>query len=269
MDYRPDVIASIAVTLPLAALVLVLRLVARRMTRAGYGIDDWLAVLAFVGALGYSIDNLVYLDYGLGIPLKDGPSHLTEDERLERSYIFTFIASLTYTVACGFAKLAILTFYWRLFKYSHSRIAIQIVLVLCIAWFIVRMFLLTMQCQPTSAYWDIDRRDTHCNVPSSTYFFSTGLTHLILDVIILLLPLVEVYRMHLPIGQKIAVMGLFGFGALVVVLTVFVIYDAFNFDGSSKEIALKMGYHSALAAAETNLANITSMLYRCFTRNPD
>lgn len=48
MDYRPDVIASIAVTLPLAALVLVLRLVARRMTRAGYGFDDWLAVLAFV-----------------------------------------------------------------------------------------------------------------------------------------------------------------------------------------------------------------------------
>jgi hypothetical protein len=48
MDYRPDVIASIAVTLPLAALVLVLRLVARRMTRAGGGIDDWLAVLAFV-----------------------------------------------------------------------------------------------------------------------------------------------------------------------------------------------------------------------------
>lgn len=48
MDYRPNVIASISVTLPLAALVLILRLFARRATRAGYGIDDWLAIAAFV-----------------------------------------------------------------------------------------------------------------------------------------------------------------------------------------------------------------------------
>jgi hypothetical protein len=48
MDYRPNVIASISITLPLAAIVLVLRLFARRSTRAGYGIDDCLAVVAFV-----------------------------------------------------------------------------------------------------------------------------------------------------------------------------------------------------------------------------
>lgn len=80
MDYRPNLYASICITLPLAAIVLALRLLARRTTRAGYGIDDWLAVVAFVryfafqplvcnatadtgflqiGALGYSVDNLV------------------------------------------------------------------------------------------------------------------------------------------------------------------------------------------------------------------
>jgi hypothetical protein len=48
MDHRPYLYASICITLPLAALVLVLRLLARRTTRAGYGIDDWLAVVAFV-----------------------------------------------------------------------------------------------------------------------------------------------------------------------------------------------------------------------------
>jgi hypothetical protein len=220
MDYRPNVIASISITLPLAAIVLVLRLFARRSTRAGYGIDDCLAVVAFIGALGYSIDNIVWLiGFGLGVPLKDGPAHLTHDERLERSYVLTWISSLMYTTAISSAKFAVLTFYWRLFRYSHTRIAIQIVLVLCVLWTLVRIFLLTMQCQPTAAYWDLDRRGTHCHVKSSIYFFSTGLTHAVLDVVILILPVVEVSRMRLPLGQKLAVMGLFGFGALSVYLS--------------------------------------------------
>ncbi|KAM5522385.1 integral membrane protein [Fusarium oxysporum f. sp. phaseoli] len=214
-DYRPNVYASIFITLPLATLVLVLRLLARRTTRAGYGIDDWLAVVAFIGALAYSIDNLVFLfGFGLGRPLKDGPSHLTEEERLERSYLLIWLSSLTYTIGIGFAKFAILTFYWRLFKYSSSRIAIQAVLVLCVTWFIVRILLLTLSCMPTSAYWDLARRATHCHVTSNIYFFSTGLTHAVLDVVILVLPLIEVIKMHLPLGQKLAVMALFGFGAL-------------------------------------------------------
>lgn len=69
---------------------------------------------------------------------------------------------------------------------------------------------------PTSAYWDLARRTTHCHVTSNIYFFSTGLTHAVLDVVILVLPLIEVIKMHLPLGQKLAVMALFGFGALCV-----------------------------------------------------
>ncbi|EXM19561.1 hypothetical protein RAB80_009370 [Fusarium oxysporum f. sp. vasinfectum] len=261
VDYRPNVYASIFITLPLAALVLVLRLLARRTTRAGYGIDDWLAVVAFIGALAYSIDNLVFLfGFGLGRPLKDGPSHLTEEERLERSYLLIWLSSLTYTIGIGFAKFAILTFYWRLFKYSSSRIAIQAVLVLCVTWFIVRILLLTLSCMPTSAYWDLARRATHCHVTSNIYFFSTGLTHAVLDVVILVLPLIEVIKMHLPLGQKLAVMTLFGFGALVCVLSILVIHNSFEYNGSSKEIALKIGYHGSLAAAECNLANVSVSL---------
>ncbi|CAF3503444.1 unnamed protein product, partial [Fusarium graminearum] len=261
MDYRPPLIASISITLPLAAIVLVLRLFARRSTRAGYGIDDCLAVVAFIGALGYSIDNIVWLiGFGLGVPLKDGPAHLTHDQRLERSYLLTWISSLMYTTAIASAKFAVLTFYWRLFKYSHTRIAIQVVLILCGLWTLVRIFLLTMQCQPTAAYWDLDRRETHCHVKSSIYFFSTGLTHAVLDVIILILPVVEVSRMRLPLGQKLAVIALFGFGSLVCVLTILVIHDAFMLNNDTKDMTLSMAYHGSLCVAEVNLSNITISL---------
>ncbi|KAF4969026.1 hypothetical protein FSARC_3680 [Fusarium sarcochroum] len=261
MDYRPNVYASIFITLPIAALVLVLRLLARRTTTAGYGIDDWLAVVAYTGALGYSIVGLIFAaDYGLGRPLKDGPANLTEDERLERSYLLLWLGSLTYTIGLAGAKFAILTFYWRLFKYSNSRIPIQIVMVLCGCWFVARMLLLTLQCIPTQAYWDVARRDLDCHVKTATYFYSTVLTHAILDIVILVLPLLEVFKMHLPLGQKIAVMALFGFGAVVCVLTILVIRLSFLFDGKSREVALEMGVHIALAAAECNLTNISVSL---------
>lgn len=93
-------------------------------------------------------------------------------------------------------------------------------------WLLVRIFLLTLQCLPTSAYWDIDRRATHCHVNNTTYFFSTGLTHAALDIIILVLPVIEVVKMHLPTGQKIAVIALFGFGTLYVPLGEVVLLQA-------------------------------------------
>ncbi|KAM0340391.1 hypothetical protein ACHAPU_010528 [Fusarium lateritium] len=67
--------------------------------------------------------------------------------------------------------------------------------------------------------------------------------------------------MHLPLGQKIAVIALFGFGTLVCIFTILVIQDAFKFDGSSREIALRMAKHGTLASAECNLANVSGMIH--------
>jgi hypothetical protein len=44
----PNIIASAAITLPLATLALIARLIARRITKAGYGIDDALSVVGWV-----------------------------------------------------------------------------------------------------------------------------------------------------------------------------------------------------------------------------
>ncbi|KAF5024440.1 hypothetical protein F66182_3526 [Fusarium sp. NRRL 66182] len=259
MDYRPNVYAAIFVTLPLATLVLVLRLVARRASRAGYGIDDCLAVVAYQSH-HLTILVTVAADYGLGRPLEDGPSNLTDDEKLRHSYLLLWLGSLTYTIAIAGAKFAILTLYWRLFKYTNSRVPIQIVTVLCLAWFIVRMLLLTLQCIPTQSYWNVARRASDCHVDNTVYFYATVLTHAVLDVVILVLPLIEVLKMHLPLSQKIAVMALFGFGALVCVLTILVIVQSFRFNGHTREIALDVGLHIALAAAESNLTNVSVSL---------
>lgn len=47
-DFATDVFVVMGITLPFATLALVLRLIARRMTRAKYSYDDVLAVMSLV-----------------------------------------------------------------------------------------------------------------------------------------------------------------------------------------------------------------------------
>lgn len=48
----------------------------------------------------------------------------------------------------------------------------------------------------------------------------------------------------------------------VCVLSILVIHNSFEYNGSSKEIALKIGYHGSLAAAECNLANVSGISHQ-------
>lgn len=71
-----------------------------------------------------------------------------------------------------------------------------------------------LQCIPIQARWDPDVEDAHCGIKESAFFFATGLTHVVIDVAILVLPAVEVGKMRLPRGQKVGVIALFGSGTL-------------------------------------------------------
>ncbi|KAJ3542911.1 hypothetical protein NM208_g3859 [Fusarium decemcellulare] len=262
-DDTPNIIAAAAVTLPLATFALILRLVARRITKAGYGWDDVFAVVGWIGSLGFLINGMIWMRNGLGRPME---YHLTEDFTFEKKQriasIQLWCSSMTYTFAIAFCKFAILTFYWRLFKYSDIRVPIQVISVLTVCWFVLRLFMVTLQCIPTSAFWNesIEGKAEKCHVKESTFFFSTVLTHVLLDCAILALPAIEVGKLHLPKGQKIAVIALFMFGAMTCVASIFVLIESFNFKSDSKEPTLQMALHYAWSIAECNLAVIAGSM---------
>jgi hypothetical protein len=133
-----------------------------------------------------------------------------------------WLSSFTYTFAIAFCKFAILTFFWRIFQVSDIRIPIQVLFVITVCWFIVRLLLVSLQCIPIRARWDFSITEKTCGIRESVFFFSTVLTHVIIDFAILCLPALEIRKMHLPFGQKIAVIGLFTFGALYVCILIFV-----------------------------------------------
>lgn len=152
--------------------------------------------------------------FGLGKIVENGPQDLTTTERVEKAWLMLWLSSMTYTFAIAFCKFAILTFFWRIFQMSDIRIPIQVLFVITICWFIVRLLLVSLQCIPIKARWDFSITEKTCGIRESVFFFSTVLTHVIIDFAILCLPALEIRKMHLPFGQKIAVIGLFTFGAL-------------------------------------------------------
>lgn len=75
------------------------------------------------------------------------------------------------------------------------------------------------QCSPLPAFWDKSILKTnpssHC-FSSSAFWFSYSLTNIFLDILILLLPIHEVLKLHLPLKEKLELIGVFSLGCLYV-----------------------------------------------------
>lgn len=72
--------------------------------------------------------------------------------------------------------------------------------------------MLTFRCVPVQSLWDYSITDKVCNIDSGKFFMGTITTHFLLDIIILILPLIEVFRLRMRLGQKLAVAALFLIG---------------------------------------------------------
>jgi hypothetical protein len=71
-----------------------------------------------------------------------------------------------------------------------------------------------MQCQPIRKFWNDEVPGT-CPLTPMMSVFAAGIPHFIIEIAILLCPLFEIWRLHLPFARKIAVAAMFASGLLV------------------------------------------------------
>ncbi|KAI5460404.1 hypothetical protein BGZ63DRAFT_424912 [Mariannaea sp. PMI_226] len=260
-SHKNDAYAAIGITLFFATGGISLRLLARRMTKYGYGFEDGLAVAAWVFAVGYSAVNLIWVaDYGLGSTIEDRPPNLTETEVISQGWHVLFASEFIYALSVAFSQFTILALYWRLFKLSPIRIPIQVLTCAVILWTFVRIGMTTFQCMPIRAFWDLELKATKCRLNEATFFFGTVLTHVVLDLLILILPAVQVMRMQLRFGQKVGIIGLFMCGILTCMASIFVLYESVTYDNNTTEMPYDMALNMIWAVVEVNLAIIAASL---------
>ncbi|KAF2799182.1 hypothetical protein K505DRAFT_295128 [Melanomma pulvis-pyrius CBS 109.77] len=251
----------VSITFISATIAVVCRLIARRLTRLQLAYDDYLTLVAFIFAVAWTGLVLWWLKIGLGRYLAEisTPSDLV----LLRSRLVLFHVEIAYALSLGFSKLAILAFYWRMFKTSKIKIPIQVLAVATIIWLILRTFMAVFHCVPVQKFWYPEVSGV-CNINDSQFFgkscFGTVLTHLIIDLTILALPVIEVYKLYLPLYQRLGIMSMFLFGIFVCVASIVVLVYSFFYDTSSLEMPWNITPIIIWATVEVNLAIVSACL---------
>ncbi|CAN9176324.1 unnamed protein product [Alternaria alternata] len=133
--------------------------------------------------------------WGLGKSLQD--VDMPEDEIVYHYFLDLWVDMWFYTFSVGLSKQPI-----------------RILFVCSVVWIIVRVALISMQCQPIRKFWHKDVPGK-CPLTPMLSLFAASIPHFILEVAMLLCPLIEIYRLHISAARKIAVAAMFASGLLV------------------------------------------------------
>ncbi|KAF7557742.1 hypothetical protein G7Z17_g458 [Cylindrodendrum hubeiense] len=258
---QPNVFAAVCITWAVALPALVLRVVARRMTKMAWWFDDYFCVSAFKPTPASPPAPSANIncrpgttDWGLGQFIDPSLSESQREYLLLHSRLLMYCSQFCYAFSIASSKFAILCLYWRLFKQSSIRIPIQLMLVISLIWIILRTFMVIFHCIPVQAYWDKSIENARCQINDAQFFFGTVLTHFVMDLIILVLPIIELSRLRLPLGQKLAVIGLFIIGSFVCIASIFVIIESIRYDVDTTEMPHDVALNFMWGSVELNIA---------------
>ncbi|KAJ3547447.1 hypothetical protein NM208_g1509 [Fusarium decemcellulare] len=258
LSKQPELWAVEFITFAAATVFIALRLLSRRLTRIHLWWDDYFALCCYAMALAWVVIIPLWIDKGLGLHINN-VKHMSKDEALVQTKLLLYVAELVYAAALFFAKASILSFYWRMFRVTNIKLPIQILFTCSVIWIIIRTFMGIFHCIPVQAFWDSSAGGT-CAIEDSKFFFGTILVHVIIDIAILILPIMQIRKLQLPTLQKLGVMVMFTFGILICVAAMVIIVASTQFDNASEDMTWNLCTIVIWATVEVNLVTVSACL---------
>lgn len=111
-------------------------------------------------------------------------------------------------------KFSILLFYVRLFGSAPSFVrTVHIVMTVIFCW-MVSIFLETfLLCRPLAYNWDTTVAGGVCGNRNAAYIIA-GSLNVVTDLIVMLLPMPNIWKLQMPVSQRFGLVGIFGIGVL-------------------------------------------------------
>ncbi|RSL65169.1 hypothetical protein CEP54_004296 [Fusarium duplospermum] len=129
-----------------------------------------------------------------------------------------FIGEFTYgTVLCTI-KAAILLMYYRIFPTRFMKLGGYVLGGMTFAWWVAVVFVSIFQCVPVQKTWHPFMEGGHC-LDKNQFFLGNSIPNIITDALILCLPVYEVSKLQVRRSQKLAIIGIFLLGGIVVVIS--------------------------------------------------
>lgn len=126
-----------------------------------------------------------------------------------------FWDELIYLSILPMTKISICCFYLRVFPDRTFRIVTYVVIGLNICYLIVFVLISVFQCRPLAGawlHWD-GEAIYHCN-DINAQGWSSAIINMVLDIIVMLLPLKQLYNLNLSTRKKVYVICMFSLGIL-------------------------------------------------------
>jgi len=131
-----------------------------------------------------------------------------------------FAGELVYPAVITITKFSILAMYRRIFPTRFMKIGgVWILGGMSAAWWLAIILVVVFQCNPQHKIFDPFMLEGKC-IDLTAFFLGNSIPNILLDVAILCLPVHEVWHLHLPKSQRLALAGVFLVGAGVVVSSV-------------------------------------------------
>ena len=119
-----------------------------------------------------------------------------------------FAVNLIYNTGLSIVKMSVLLFYMRVFKVVKAyKIALWLTAFIVVGWFIAINLLAIFTCVPIRKKWQ-PKLKGHCLSEHTTFIGATA-PNIIIDGILLLLPVVMVWRLRVSLKQKTALVLVF------------------------------------------------------------
>lgn len=116
-------------------------------------------------------------------------------------------------MALFWAKMTFLFHYYRLMSVSNMRNVYLGAIIIVALWGLSQTIMAFTQCIPLKAVWD-PRVEGWCRPHQTTLWYINGVINIVSDFAILILPLPVIWKLQLPLSQKILLSGIFGLGLL-------------------------------------------------------
>ena len=213
-DRSSQVVGASIVLIVLPTIAVLLRLLSRWISRAGFWWDDAVVILAMIFAWGPNIVNLVSVHHGLGKHVYSQPEPL-EILLIQSKILYSF--EFLYILAINTIKYSILLFLYRIFPIAQFRRILKFALAYVISFSTTCVLVTIFQCVPIHDFWDtlggrFSPRDGGRCINVKFYFLIAGAINTVTDFALLALPIPILWRLKTGRPQKLLLTGIFTMG---------------------------------------------------------
>ncbi|KAF2115424.1 hypothetical protein BDV96DRAFT_78329 [Lophiotrema nucula] len=195
----------------LVAVFVGLRFLVRLVIVRKVFVDDILILLASAFTIALASVCLAATGHGLGTHVWLLPL-VSVFETVKSCIQYLFVCQVLYACAIAFTKISIISSYLRFIQERPFRICMYVTGVVIIGLWITGVFVTIFQCRPVSGAWDFTESDRKC-INFVDYLYASSSITVATDLILCVLPWPYLWRIQMPVKQRIILCVLFGGGA--------------------------------------------------------